>query len=222
MAGAGFNSFTTGSVLTASQVNTFLMDQAVMSFPTAADRTTDLASPSQGMVSFLQDSGTMWVYLEAYNASTNPGGAANAGHYPLPSQAAFIGTFSGNAGTGANVYEGQSSFLFTEAYDALGWHSAVTDTNRVTPNVAGYYRITAGLQYGANASGNRIVVLEKNGTAFARNQIAGTNSGNVQISTIASANGSSDYFRVLTNQDSGSTLSIAGQVSVEFIRATSV
>ena len=38
MAGAGAKLFTSGSVLTAAQVNTFLMDQAIMRFATTADR----------------------------------------------------------------------------------------------------------------------------------------------------------------------------------------
>lgn len=73
MAGAGYNLFTTGSVLTAAQVNTFLQEQTVMRFANAAARTTALASVlAEGMVSYLQDTdavevynGTAWVSIGA-------------------------------------------------------------------------------------------------------------------------------------------------------------
>ena len=41
--------------LNASEVNTFLMDQAVMVFDDAAERTTEIPSPIQGMVTYLKD-----------------------------------------------------------------------------------------------------------------------------------------------------------------------
>jgi hypothetical protein len=62
MAGAGFRSFAVGEVLTAVNVNTFLMQQAVMVFDDAADRTADLAAPSEGMVSYLEDTNRLEVY----------------------------------------------------------------------------------------------------------------------------------------------------------------
>jgi hypothetical protein len=62
MAGAGYKNFTSGDVLTASQVNTYLMDQAVMLFATAAARTSALLAPSEGMVSYLSDSNSVEVY----------------------------------------------------------------------------------------------------------------------------------------------------------------
>jgi hypothetical protein len=72
MAGAGFRTFVDGDVLTASQVNTFLMEQAVMVFANATARTSALAAPSEGMVTYLADTdqlekynGTSWVDITA-------------------------------------------------------------------------------------------------------------------------------------------------------------
>lgn len=62
MAGAGFTTFTDGQVLTAAQVNTFLMEQAVMVFATSAARSTALPSPSEGMVTYLADSNRIEYY----------------------------------------------------------------------------------------------------------------------------------------------------------------
>jgi len=69
MAGAGYKLFTTGSVLTAAEVNTYLQEQVVMVFASAAARTTALSGVlAEGMVSYLKDtdvleiySGTAWV-----------------------------------------------------------------------------------------------------------------------------------------------------------------
>lgn len=67
MAGAGAKLFTSGSVLTAAQVNTYLMDQAVMRFADEAARTaafggTGEPTLAEGMMSYLMDSNSVQVY----------------------------------------------------------------------------------------------------------------------------------------------------------------
>jgi hypothetical protein len=63
MAGAGYKLFNTGDVLTAAQVNTYLNEQTVMVFASAAARTTALTSVlAEGMVSYLQDTNAVEVY----------------------------------------------------------------------------------------------------------------------------------------------------------------
>lgn len=62
MAGAGFKTFSVGEVLTATNVNTYLMQQTVMVFATAAARTSAIAAPSEGMVTYLSDSNSLWYY----------------------------------------------------------------------------------------------------------------------------------------------------------------
>jgi hypothetical protein len=57
-----FESFTR---LDASDVNTFLMDQSVMTFGGTAARGSAITEPVEGMVSYLEDSNT----IEAYNSS---------------------------------------------------------------------------------------------------------------------------------------------------------
>jgi len=91
MAGLGFRTFTAGAVLTAAQVQGYLQEQAIMKFATTAARTSALASPSQGMMSFISSSNSYWQYYELYNASTNPGGAATAGWYPAEGTVLFAG-----------------------------------------------------------------------------------------------------------------------------------
>lgn len=79
MAGAGYKLFSTGDVLSASDVNLYLQQQTVMVFASAAARTTALASVlAEGMVTYLKDTdvveiytGASWVSLDDPNAIQN-------------------------------------------------------------------------------------------------------------------------------------------------------
>jgi hypothetical protein len=67
MAGAGAKLFVSGDVLTAAQVNTYLMDQAVMRFANEAARTAAFGGAGEpvlasGMVSYLIDIASVQVY----------------------------------------------------------------------------------------------------------------------------------------------------------------
>lgn len=62
MAGAGFRTFTDGQVLTAAQVNNYLMEQSIMVFATAAARTTALPTPSEGMFTYRTDANVLEYY----------------------------------------------------------------------------------------------------------------------------------------------------------------
>jgi hypothetical protein len=58
----GRKTFVTNTVLTAADVQDFLMDQAVMAFPTSAARGSAISSPTEGMVSYLNDSNMIESY----------------------------------------------------------------------------------------------------------------------------------------------------------------
>jgi hypothetical protein len=63
MAGAGFKDFTAGDILTAAQVDEYLMQQTVMRFANAAARTTALSGVlAEGMLSYLDDTNAVQVY----------------------------------------------------------------------------------------------------------------------------------------------------------------
>jgi hypothetical protein len=77
-AGLGFIEFTTGDILTAASANGYLASQTVMVFASAAARTSAIASPQEGMISFLKDtdaiqyySGAAWVAIDDSNAIQN-------------------------------------------------------------------------------------------------------------------------------------------------------
>ena len=65
--------FTAGEVLAAADVNSFLMNQAVMTFAGTAARASAIPSPSQGMVTYLTDTSALQVYGTAWENVSNPG-----------------------------------------------------------------------------------------------------------------------------------------------------
>lgn len=65
MAGAGKKTFTAGEVLTASDVNTYLMEQSVMVFGGTAARSSAIPTPSEGMTTYRTDTNQ----IESYDGS---------------------------------------------------------------------------------------------------------------------------------------------------------
>ena len=62
MAGAGFRTFAVGEVLTATNVNTYLMQQSVMVFADASARSTAITAPSEGMLTYRTDANVFEFY----------------------------------------------------------------------------------------------------------------------------------------------------------------
>ena len=73
MAGLGYKVFTAGEVLTAANLQGYAVDQAVMVFADSAARSSAIGTPSQGMVSYLQDTSTLQVYGTAWADVSSPG-----------------------------------------------------------------------------------------------------------------------------------------------------
>jgi hypothetical protein len=190
-----------------------------MVFASSAARTTALAAPSQGMVSWLNDSGTAWKYFELYNASTNPGGALVAGWYPMPGSGIFAASATKSTTNSTTETLGSAGFAYTEITDTLNWHNAVTNPDRITPTIAGLYRVTPTIQWTASGAGtSRRLSFSKTGTLYFEQRV-GTGTGvNNNASVVLSLNGSTDYITVTCFQDTGGALSATGQVTVEFLR----
>jgi hypothetical protein len=65
--------FVAGEILTAADVNTNLMDQAVMVFDDSAARGSAIPSPSEGMVTYLKDTNLVEAYTGAAFVPVNTG-----------------------------------------------------------------------------------------------------------------------------------------------------
>jgi hypothetical protein len=76
--GSGFKSFTAASVLTAADVNDYLMEQTVMSFASTGARDVQVTAPEDGMVAYIRSNdaneglytynGTSWRKGPGWNA----------------------------------------------------------------------------------------------------------------------------------------------------------
>jgi len=69
MAGAGFKDFQAGEVLTAVDVDTYLMQQTVMVFASTAARGSAIGTPTEGMFSYLKDTDALEYYTQAHPGS---------------------------------------------------------------------------------------------------------------------------------------------------------
>jgi hypothetical protein len=70
MAGLGRKVFTAGDVLTASDVQNYLMDQTVMNFAGTAARSSAIATPTTGMTTYIGTTGTASIpQIETYTGS---------------------------------------------------------------------------------------------------------------------------------------------------------
>lgn len=143
MAGAGYKLFSTGEVLSATNVNTYLMQQTVMVFASAAARTTALSGVlAEGMISYRTDSkvleiynGTSWVDFSgditgvttAANSGLSGGGTSGTVALTLATTAkgdALIGTGSGTAAVLAVGTTNQTLIVDSSTTTGVKWASS--------------------------------------------------------------------------------------------------
>ena len=116
MAGAGFKTFTAGEVFTASDANTYLMQQSVMVFTNEAARDAAITAPSEGMHAYLTaptvpaatggttivPTGVLTVYNGSVWACTTEVGAYTS-NLGTTTSTSFTATLSGSPGTNPSV-----------------------------------------------------------------------------------------------------------------------
>ena len=198
-AGLGYIEFTAGDVLTAASANGYLASQVVMVFASAAARTSAIASPQEGMVSYLKDTNALQTYDgSAWVAVGGSSGSTFAGCRLFKSAGQTIADTTNTALT-----------FDSETYDTNTYHDNSTNTSRITipSGKAGYYLFVCKWSLGENPIGYRQVELRKNGTAVDRTSIRGTSSGQnfIILSTVQSS-AVSDYFEFFVYQNAGENL----------------
>ena len=171
-AGLGFKDFVTGEVLTAADVDGYLM-QGVWVFADAAARTTAVTSPQEGNMSFLKDTNSLQFYSGTEWLST--GGLAHIKSQTIGSAVASVNV------TGA----------FSSTYDnyliVVSGGSASTNQNmtlRLGATTTGYY---AGGTFAGYAAATFGQLQQANGASF---PFAGYSStaGNVAYIIVQSPN----------------------------------
>ena len=117
-AGLGFKTFTTGEVLTAADVNGYLM-QGVLVFATEAARNAAITSPQEGQFAFTKDTNSLWYYtgsawaasgatgdIEGVTAGTGISGGGTSGTVTITNSMATAIDAKGDliVGTGADTF----------------------------------------------------------------------------------------------------------------------
>ena len=95
-------------------------------------------------------------------------------------------------------------------------------TSRFTPTVAGYYQLNATVRIaGVSSTDECMLTIWKNGSEYARGtNEQGTEQGNnfysMQVSDIAYANGTGDYFEIYIQQTSGVNKDITNGSNISY------
>ena len=112
-AGQGYIEFATGDVLTAAAANGYLASQVVMVFASAAARTSAIASPQEGMISYLKDTNATEYYSGSAWVAIGGGGLSS----PLTTK----GDVWGYSTTNARIPVGTNGQVLTaDSAEALG------------------------------------------------------------------------------------------------------
>ena len=153
-AGLGFKTFTTGEVLTAGDVNGYLM-QGVLVFATAAARNSAITSPQEGQFAFTKDTNGLWYYdgaawvasgatgdIEGVTAGVGITGGGTSGTVTVTNDMATTITTAGDLikGTGSGTYNrlgiGSTGQVLTVASGAPSWATPASGATYVGCSVS--------------------------------------------------------------------------------------
>ena len=212
-AGLGFKTFVTGDVLTAADVNGYLM-QGVLVFASAAARDSAITSPEEGQFAYTKDTNGLWYYdgaawvasgatgdIEGVTAGTGISGGGTSGTVTITNSMATEIDAKGDlvVGTGADTFSrlavGTNDYVLTaDSAEATGMKWAAAGGGG---SAASYSLINTG---GTSLSGATTTV----------SGISGMSSLLILVRDGSTAGATEVRFRI--NTDTGANYQFAGAV----------
>jgi hypothetical protein len=157
-AGLGFKTFTTGEVLTAGDVNGYLM-QGINVFTNATARDAAITAPAEGQFAFTKDNNSLWYYdgaawvasgatgdIEGVTAGVGISGGGTSGTVTVTNSMATAIDAKGDLvpGTGADTFArlavgANDTVLTADSGEATGlkWAAAISTWTTWSPTVTG-------------------------------------------------------------------------------------
>ena len=155
-AGQGFKTFTTGEVLTAGDVNGYLM-QGINVFASNAARDAAITSPQEGQFAYTKDTNSLWYYtgsawaasgatgdIEGVTAGVGISGGGTSGTVTITNSMATEIAAKGDliAGTGSQTFDNLTVGANNTVLTADS--STATGLKWATPSSGGYTAIATG------------------------------------------------------------------------------
>jgi hypothetical protein len=163
--------------LDASDVNTYLMDQSVMTFADSAARDSAIPTPVEGMVTYLEDSNALQVFDGSVYTSVNTGTSG----LDLVKTATFSGALSHSFGSNADP-------IFTSSYD--NYKIIITDFIAASSAPSVQFRVRANTTDLTSSSYTRQQVLFDSSSVTAARPATGTSISVAELSSTANQIGS--------------------------------
>ena len=205
-AGLGFKTFTTGEVLTAADVNGYLM-QGVLVFASEAARDAAITSPQEGQFAFTKDNNSLWYYsgsawvasgatgdIEGVTAGTGISGGGTSGTVTITNSMATEITAKGDliVGTGNAAFDNLPAG--TNGY-------ILTADSTISPT---------GLKWAAPAGGGKVLQVVYAETSTFTNSSSSTFADTALTATITPASASNTILVIVTQNGSGKDAVNAG------------
>ena len=207
---AQYTTFTAGSVLTAAQLNAFLMKQVNVVCDSVADYPT---SPPEGME----------VYDKALDAKLRYTGAAWARVEVLAKPPGCMAQRT-DVQSIANATTQFVSFTAADLRDTDAYHSTTVNPERLTvpAGLGGWYRWEGTARFAANATGPRLLSVGVNGAVLSEvvNVNAATSFGTQLSASTLILLVPGDYAGMIVYQGSGAALDTAAcELSLTYVSA---
>ena len=178
--------------------------------------------------------GSTWstaLNIDAATANVGIGAAAPAARLDVAGNIAINGKIALN-GPAVSAWVSTTQSVAGSRYTKVQFRSKEFDTAncfdnvtnfRFTPNVAGYYQVSATLRFTTLNLGEWVAIIYKNGVAYKSGSavyLSSASIGQSHVSALVYLNGSSDYLEVFAYSDA--TMSILANQAASFFQAVMV